>query len=185
MSQDNNLSYNDFLTSLQKKGSKPHVIGHCLGTRDAWKWVRKHKWESLNKKPCSSSLYSSIVDAVNQSLVEQFLEGHVIDFPYNMGSLRLSSYPSKVYFKDGKLKNNYRVDWLKTLELWYYDDEARKEHRFIKRLDKDIVSIIYDKSNSNFHNRLFYSFRANRSLVKKVGKANSERKLHVYQLESE
>lgn len=163
------MDYQAFLNRLQKRGSKPHTIGHCLGTRDAWKWVRKNKWHRLNNKPLSQSLYSSIINTVNQFIIEQLLEGHEIELPNRLGSLYLASVPAKVVYKDGELKTNYRTDWLKTFSLWFEDEEAYNSHKRIKRVQKDIVFIKYDKHKANFINKRFYFFRANRSLVRKVG----------------
>lgn len=164
-------TYQEFLNSLQKRGSKPHTITHCLGARDAWKWLRKNKWHKTKGTPVSQALYGSIIDAVNQFLVEQLLEGHEIELPQRMGSFYLASVPAKVAFEGGKMKNNYRTDWLKTLQLWHEDEEARNSHKRIKRIQNDIFFIKYDKTKANFTNKRFYIFRANRSLVKKVGEA--------------
>lgn len=168
------MEYQAFLNRLQKRGSKKHVITHCLGARDAWKWVRKNKWERLGGHPCPQSLYGSIIDHVHQLLVEQMMEGHIIDMPMQMGSFYVASIPARVEYKEGKIKTNYRVDWLKTLKLWYEDKEALESHQTIKRVQKDIVYIGYDKRKANFTNKRFYVFRANRSLVRKVGHALEE-----------
>jgi len=168
------MEYQAFLNRLQKRGSKRHVITHCLGARDAWKWVRKNKWKRLGGYSCSQSLYGSIIDQVNKLLVEQMMEGHIIDLPMQMGSLYVASIPARVEYDEGRLKTNYRVDWLKTLKLWYEDKEALESHKTIKRVQKDIVYIGYDKSKANFTNKRFYLFRANRSLVRKVGHALEE-----------
>lgn len=176
------MSYQAFLNRLQKRGSKPHSISHCLGARDAWKWVRKNKWELLNHHPVSHSLYSCVIDSINQILVEQILEGHKVDMPCGMGSFYLSGVPARVAMEEGKMKTNYRTDWLKTLELWYADEEARNSHKTVKRVQSEIISIRYDKTRAHYTNKRFYLFRANRSFVRKVGRAIEERKVNVMKL---
>lgn len=173
------MDYQGFLNRLQKKGSKPHTISHCLGSRDAWKWVRRNKWKALNGLNIDKSVYSRIVNSVNQKLVEMLLEGHRISFPYNMGSLYLCGVPSKVSIKEGKIANNYRTDWKKTLELWYQDKEAMEKHITVKRVQKDIYSIRYSKRGVNYKNKWYYKFRANRSLVRALGAALEERKINA------
>ena len=167
--EENNADYQKFLRDLQKWGSKPHKIGHCLGTRDAWKWVRKNKWEALGGKPFDQLMYSKIINNVNKALVEQLLDGHEIEFPFQMGSLILKSRPVVVKFKKGKLINNYRIDWEKTLNYWFEDKEALKKREVVKRIQKNIYSIKYQKDKAKFKNRHFYLFRANRNLVKSLG----------------
>lgn len=163
------MDYQAFLNRLQKRGSKPHTIKHCYGSRDAWKWLRRNKWKKTKGQHIEQALYSSIIDAVNKALVEKLLEGHEIELPQRMGSLYLASTPSKVVFENGVLKTNYRVDWLKTLKLWFEDAEARNAHKTVKRVQKDIIFIKYDKHKATYTNKRFYAFRANRSLIRKVG----------------
>lgn len=168
------MNYQSFLSRLQKKGSKPHKIAHCLGVRDAWKWVRKNKWEALNYNHCDSKLYSTIINKVHQAFVEYLINGHTIDFPHQMGGISICSYPSKVIFVNGKVSNNYRADWKKTLKLWFEDEEAFKSRIVVKRRQNNIYFIRYNKNRAKYHNMKLYQFRANRSLVRKVGKAIEE-----------
>lgn len=169
--------YQTFLNKLQKRGSKPHKLSHCLGSRDAWKYIRKNKWKYLGGNPCDQSLYSKIISTVNKYLAEQLLEGHTVEFSCNMGSINVASVPSRVYMKEGELVNNYRTDWKKTLDLWYEDEEARNSHKTVKRIQKRIYLIKYNKEEARFHNMRFYSFRANRSLAKTLGREIEKRKI--------
>lgn len=173
------MKYQEFLNDLQKKGSKPHSISHCLGARDAWKKIRKDKWGYLKGNKCSSSLYGAVIDEVNKILSEMLLEGHKIELPHQMGSIELIAAQSKLDYKDGKLKSNYRIDWKKTLEYWYEDNEARRDRRCIKRVQKYIYSILYSKHNARYRNQKFYQFRANRSLVRTLGNKIENEKLNA------
>jgi hypothetical protein len=161
--------YQEFLGKLQKRGSKPHKVNHCLGSRDAFMWVRRHKWEATGGKPIDKLLYSQIISEVHRELVEMLLEGHDVEFPYRMGNLILTRTPAKVFYEGGELKTNYRTDWKKTLDYRYNED--RNGHQRIKRVQPFIYRIKYYKRKANYHNRRFYLFRANRSLVRRVGAA--------------
>ena len=163
--------YQQFLNKLQKRGSKPHRISHCLGARDAWKWVRKNKWEAIGGKPCSQSLYSQVISTVNWLIVEQLLDGHEIELPYQMGSILLSSIPTYVCMEDGKAKNNYSTDWKKTLEYWFEDPDAKASHQRIKRVQPWKYEVLYLKQKAMYRNRRFYQFRPNRSLIRYIGHA--------------
>lgn len=175
--------FQEFLNNLQKRGSKPHHISHCLGTRDAWKWVRKNHWEALRGIHCEQSLYSKIINEVNLILSEQILEGHEIEFPHQMGKIVLSAVSSKVYIKDGEVKNTYNIDWKKTLDYWYQNPEARESHKPIKWVQNNLYYIHYYKKHAHFNNRFFYQFRPNRSLLKKMGKVVQTRKIKAEILE--
>lgn len=171
--------YQQFLNKLQKRGNNKHTVSHCLGARDAWKWVRTDKWKALNNKKCSASLYSSVINTVNSILAEKLLEGHEIVFPYNMGSVRLIQVPASIKLKEGKVTNNYRTDWKKTLEYWYSDKEARENKIRIKRVQKYLCSIQYCKQRARYRNQRFYSFRANRSLIRQLGRKIENSRLNT------
>lgn len=170
--------YQEFLSDIQKKGSKPHRISHCLGTRDAWRWARKLKWEPTGGLKFTSDIFSRIVDTVNQELAESLMEGHEIELPYQMGNLRLIGIPARVKAENGKITTNYRTDWKKTLECWYADPDMRRQRKLVKRPAKYICSISYLKNTARYRNRRYYSFRANRSLVKALGKRIEEGKVN-------
>ena len=163
-------AYQEYLNKLQKRGSKPHKLSHCLGARDAWKYIRKNKWAALKGFKCHSELYSNVIDTVNLLIVDYLLEGHEIEFPYQMGSIRLISTPVKLEVVNGKLMNNYRVDWKKTLRCWYEDPSMAKQGKVVKRISKNICSIEYSKLKARYKGKSYYMFRANRSLVRAVGR---------------
>lgn len=176
-------SYQEFLNKLQKRGSKPHLIRHCLGARDAFHWVRKNRWEALDGRHCDKLLYSQIVSEVNRILSEQLLEGHMIEFPYQMGFLVLNKTPNKVYMEDGKVKTTYNINWKRTLEYWYENPEAGNTHIPLKWVQKNKYFIRYYKRDAHFRNRFFYQFRANRSLMKRLGEMMKTRKINAEILE--
>jgi hypothetical protein len=169
--------YQEFLGKLQKRGSKPHKVNHCLGSRDAFMWVRRHRWEATGGKSIDKLLYSQIISEIHRELVEMLLEGHDVEFPYRMGNLILTRTPAKVFYEDGELKTNYRTDWMKTLPLWFKDEEMRNSHKRVKRVAKRIYFIRYIKTKARFANKRFYLFRCNRSVVKKLGKMIDKRKV--------
>lgn len=175
--------FQEFLAVLQKRGSNKHLISHCLGTRDAWKWVRKNKWKEVGGEPFDQLLYSKIINDVNLILAEKLLEGHEIEFPYRMGSLMLSSMPTRVQYEGDTIVTNYRTDWKKTLLLWFEDKEARDSHKFIKRIQKEIYYIRYFKTKANYRNKRFYSFRPNRNLLRSIGKTFEKMKLNAIQFD--
>jgi Na+-transporting NADH:ubiquinone oxidoreductase subunit NqrF len=138
--------YQEFVGKLQKRGSKPHKISHCLGSRDAFHWVRKNHWEATGGKPVDKQLYSQIVSEIHKVLVEALVEGHEIEFPYQMGSLVLVRTPSKVFYEDGELRTNYRTDWKKTLDYRYNEDP--EGHQLIKRIQPFIYTVKYYKKGA-------------------------------------
>ena len=177
--------YKEFLMNLQKHGSYPYKINHCLGSRDAFHWVRKNKWQALGGTTCDKQLYSKIVSEVNKILADMLLEGHEIEFPHQMGHITLSCTPAKVYYKDGELHTNYWTDWQKTIQAMYEDKTVRESHQRIKRVQPLVYKIKYYKRKARFHNRYFYCFRPNRSLVRAMGVAIERQRMNAEQIEEE
>ena len=171
--------YQEFVGKLQKRGSKPHKISHCLGSRDAWKWVRKNKWEALHGEPFDQLLYSKIINEVDKYLVESLFEGHEIEFPHQMGGLILLKNKPKVALEGDKIKDNYLVDWKKTLEYWYEHPEARETHRPIKRVSNELFYILYTKKKAVYSKKRFYNFRINRSMLRTLGRLIETRKINA------
>lgn len=174
--------YQEFVGKLQKRGSKPHKISHCLGSRDAFHWVRKNHWKTTGDKPVDKQLYSKIVSEIHKVLIESLIEGHEIEFPYQMGSLVLTRTPAKVFYEDGKLRTNYRTDWKKTLDYRFNEDP--EGHQLIKRIQPFIYTVKYYKKGARYHNRKFYHFRANRSLLRLVGAAIERGKMNTETIKS-
>ncbi len=173
--------YQEFVGKLQKRGSKPYKLSHCLGSRDAFAWVRRNHWEATGGQRIDKLLYSQIISEVHKELIEQLLEGHEIEFPYQMGCILLNRTPAKVYYEDGELKNNYRTDWKKTLEYRFNEDQG--SHIRVKRIQPYIYSVRYYKRKAKYHNQYFYLFRVNRSLARTLGAAVERGKVNVEQLE--
>lgn len=177
------MEYQEFLHKLQKRGSKAHHIGHCLGTRDAFRWVRKNKWKLLGGQTCDMYLYSKIINSVNLQLIDSLFEGHTVIFPHQMGSLLLVSTEGGVAMEGDEVKTNYKTDWKKTLQYWYEDEEARNSHKTVKCVQNRLYYIHYCKCGARYGNRGFYRFRPNRSLLKKLGKVLAERQVNTEILE--
>jgi hypothetical protein len=159
-------TYDEFIARLQKRGSKPFKISRCLGARDAWKWVRHNKWEPMKGMKVSSSLYGSIVKAFHIELIQLLLEGKEIEFPYQMGSLKVVNNPVRIKERQGKIYTNYRMDWPETLKCWYENPELGKKRIPVKRVQSSIYSIRYSKQKARYKHFHLYSFRPNRSLVR-------------------
>lgn len=163
------MDYQEYLNKLQKRGSKPYKLNHCLGARDAFHWVRRNKWKATGGIPVDKLLYSQIVSEVHKQLVDMLIDGHEVEFPYKMGSILLTRTPAKAEYIDGEIVTNYRTDWKKTLE--YRFNEDRDGHKRIKRIQPFIYKIRYYKRSANYHNKKFYLFRTNRSVVRTLGAA--------------
>ena len=82
-----------------------------------------------------------------------------------MGTVELRKFEASVKVDDeGKVHTNLPIDWEKTLELWYEDEEAYKNKTLVKMEEQEIFKIYYNKSIANYNNRAFYEFIFNKDL---------------------
>lgn len=153
---------NDFITRVKRvKEHREHKINNALGVYDAYKWLRKNKWLDVGSVPEHD--YYAIIRTVNKVLISKFLTTGLIRLPERMGDVVLRKYPSKITINKGKVQTNLPIDWNATLKLWSEDKESYKNKVLIKREEKEIFKILYDKSKALYNNKSFYNFNLNRS----------------------
>lgn len=163
-------SYNEFIDSIKKvKDSRTHKINNSLGVYDSYKWIRKNKWLNIGR-PLTEHEFYSIIRTVNNYLVENFLAGHDIKFPYNMGTLELRKYPPTYKINNGKVETNFPIDWDETLKLWYEDKEAFNNKTLVRFDRKELFRVIYNKKYANYTNEAFYEFRVNNDFKRRIHK---------------
>lgn len=139
-------------------------INNSYGVYDAYKYYRKNK--PLDKKYIlTESQYFAIIRKLNLMLTEELLSQRDIIFPLSMGKLEVRKWSPEVKLdKDGKVTNNYPIDWDRTLRLWYEDKEAREERFILKKKEKEVFVIRYSKSHAKYKNQSYFEFIVNRAL---------------------
>ena len=165
---------------LKLSAPRKMIVTNSLGAYDAYKWLRKNKW--LNVGPVTEHNYYAILRGVNNELKQKFLSTGYIKFPHNMGELMLRKWAAKIYMEKGKLKTNLPIDWDTTLTLWKEDKEAYKNKLLIRREEKYIYKVIYNKYNANYVNKIFYGFKVNRFLKVALKEAINKGKIDAYLL---
>jgi hypothetical protein len=141
-----------------------------------YKWAK----ESNLIPEISSSTYSKIIRAVNKVFVNNFLETGDIKFPHKAGKLILLKSKPTIKTVNGKLYNNYSIDWDKTLTLWEKDPEARSNKTLLKKITPYLYGILY--AQAKYNNSDFYKFYPNREFRNKVRKALDDNTLDGYKI---
>ena len=81
-----------------------------------------------------------------------------------MGRVEVRKYTPEVKFdKDGKIKTSYPIDWDSTIRLWYEDDVSRKKKLILKKKEKEVFRIVYNKSKAMYTNKNYFEFIVNRT----------------------
>ena len=156
------MGYSDFETKILKRnGGKKFKISNSWGIEDAFHAIRK-SGGFKGKADVTESEFRQIVREVNKELGKLLSDGKEVRLPCGMGKLELRKYKGSPKIVNGKLKVNYPVDWHRTIELWYSDEEAKKNKTLV-RFDRGYVYYIkYSKFGANYTNQCYYKFAINR-----------------------
>lgn len=144
------------------KGTK-FKINNSNGTKEAWRWLEKNKWFGLEEK-VSEHDFGLIVKTINSSLLDQFLSGHSIKFPFGMGRLELVK--GTVVHK--RNKDTHPVNWQATLKLWNEDSECKNRKLLVKFGIDHLYKIMYNKSKCHYRHKNYYRFTPTRSFKKRM-----------------
>lgn len=162
-------TFEDFRKEVLKKRSNGKVR-NSIGVYQAYKYIRKNKWYDIGR-PLKEHEFYSIIRGVNDLLAEEIAKGRTVVLPCRMGSLELRKQKRGAVFKDGKLKVSYPIDWYKTLNLWYTDEEAKEQRVLVRDETGEVFHVKYNKFRANYENKAFYDFTLNRD-IKRALKEN-------------
>lgn len=142
-------------------------ISNSWGVYDAFKYYRKNKPKD-KKYVLSESQYFAIVRRTNLLLAEELFNQNDIVFPYSMGRLEVRKTIPRVYIDNGKIKSTYPIDWDGTIRLWYEDQESRKKKTLLKKKEKAVFRIVYNKSKAIYTNKNYFEFIVNRTIKRSL-----------------
>lgn len=160
--------FDDFRVRMLKANTpKIFKVRNSYGNKKAWRWLKKNKWLNLGQ-PITERQFGIIIKTINKYLVDRLLEGHDIDLPCGMGKIELRKYNPKFKYINGKMETSLPIDWLETLKLWYEDKEAKDKKFLIRRENKTMFKIRYNKEKCKYNNQIFYQFKAHRDVRKRL-----------------
>lgn len=159
----------EFKRRVRKLNCPRHYkVNNSLGVYDAYKWIRKNKWFNIGR-PLTEHEFYSIIRKVNILMSEELINSGEVVLPQRMGIIELRKFEATIRIgEDGTVHTNLPIDWEKTLELWYEDEEAYKNRTLIKMEEKELFKIYYNKNSANYNNRSFYEFIFNKDLKIKL-----------------
>ena len=144
-----------------------HKVNNSYGVYDIYKYIRKNKWFDIGQSVTEHQFYS-IIRRMNNLLADALIHGHDIELPCRMGVIEVRKYDARISIENGKVKTNLPVDWDRTLKLWSEDEEAYQKRTLIKMEEKEIFSVLYNKTGANYKNKSFYEFAVNRDLKRRL-----------------
>lgn len=167
-----------------KKRNQPrhHKIWRSWQMKDYHRWLRKRRWKDLNGERVDEITFHAITRDLFQEIANKVAQGERLYLGYGLGKIEITKRAGGVKYVNGKLRNNYGVDWKSTIKLWYEDKEAMKKKQLVRLVEKEIFRITYNKNagNGNYLRHptiLFMMLYPNRTLRRAVSKNIKEGKL--------
>lgn len=112
--------------------------------------------------------FRAIIREVNEYYAERLSLGHNILLPLGFGKLGPRKMPTSIVIKNGKVVNNYSIDWGKTKELWRNDEQAYRDRVKIKLPTNYNYIVYWYKDTVRIKNKSFFRFKPARSLKLKT-----------------
>lgn len=173
-------SLSRFKADIRKASEKRTVtVTNSYGTRDAFFFYRHNRIQE-SKYVLSDVQFDKIVRMFHEKYVEMLLNGETVYFPQNMGRLYMAS-SSVVYYKDknNKIRIYNPVNWSRTLEWWYNDEEARKNKRVLIYESDERLVTVFDKKGIKCRNMYNYQFHLSRNVINEIGRKFRNNELNL------
>lgn len=168
------MDYQKFKNEVQRvHDSRTHKVTGSIGVYDAYKWIRKNKWLDIGR-PLKEGEFYRIIRKINQYLAEELSNGHEIRLPHRLGTLELRKRPTRIEIVNNKLVTTLPIDWDATLKLWCEDEESYKNKTLVRVENEEVFKVYYNKSQANYNNKTFYTFKPNRELQRNISKHAKE-----------
>lgn len=171
------MDYTQFRINVLNANKKHKFkVTNSYGTKAAWRWIKKNKWLNIGQ-PITELQLGTIIKTINQTLQDQLIKGKDVLLPCRMGRLEIRRYEAKLECKDGKISTTLPIDWKRTLNLWWEDEEAYLTKKLIRHEDRKIFTIYFNKKAANFVNKSFYEFLPTRAFKKRLKEAINNNRL--------
>ena len=147
---------------------KEYRIRNSWGVYDFYKYYRKTKPEG-SKWILSDVQYYAIFRRINELLADHLVKTGMLDFPYRMGRLIVMRKECGSWIDpQGKRRTSRHIDWDRTLDLWYEDEEAYKNKTLLYSEAPQRIFIKYNKHKARYRNKYYYEFKPNRDIDRRV-----------------
>ena len=176
------MTFEEFHKEVRKANTKKEFkITNSFGAYDIYKNMRKHKWYDIGR-PVLEKEYYSIIKEMNSLFKEELSKGQDFVLPYKMGRIEVRKVKNGAWFEDGKLIVSYPTDWKSTLELWYNDEEAKRNKKLIKNSNvKYSYKVIYNNMRkADFTNTGLFQISPSKDLRLKIMYNSFEDKIDAF-----
>lgn len=130
---------------------------------DFYKYLVRNNFLDLPEQ-LSQAQVTKIIREMNKVLISHLVLGTDVQLPMRMGRLEIKKHNTHVAIEDGKVVNDYPIDWKATLELWKEDKHSLEKRVKVKTITKEVFRIYHNKNQGVFKNKQFIDFYPARKL---------------------
>lgn len=174
------MTFNEFKQRITGKNNQRRwKVTNSYNIYDIYKYIRKNNWFNIGQ-PITEHQFYTIIRTIGDYLVSQLLSNHSVRVPY-LGRFDIVKQDTFVNFKNNKLVTNYPIDWNATLRLWYNDKEAFNNKLLVRKEQKYLYYVYWDRKYLRFNNKFDMSFKASRGLTKRLSQLIDQGKIEAFQ----
>lgn len=156
------MNKKEFDVKIRKAGTVHEFeVNNSYGIRDYYRYYKK-----LYKTDVSEQMYSGIIKELIYEMIEELKKDAYVIFPLNFGYLSTRYIKPYAEIINDKLKMHGYVDWYKTTDLWFSDEEARERKQLVFKENAIYKFIKYSKSGGLFKNKTYLRLSIKRTVNK-------------------
>lgn len=172
-----------------RQGKSKEKIKIDIHTEDFFNYYKKHTFDdnAESKFYLTPKQYGAFIKTYFDELTDKMIfENYHFNIPYRMGTLSIRKYQRGIKIVDGKVRDNFPVDWNETLKLWERDEEAKEKKVLVKHLNKHsdgyVYKWIWNRQKMNTPNHMKWYFRPTRTNKLKLKAAINSKMVDFYDL---
>ena len=159
------MTLTEFKNTIRKNTSPRRLrITNSYDLKDYYRAFIKQYGNIVSEK-----LFGDIVRAINNSYIKDLYADRLIILPHRMGGIDIEYICTNAYEHNDELVVTYRINWDKTLELWYEDPEAYEQKLLVRYEKTKIRRPKYDKYYAKYTNQSYYRFFFARAMRHYIG----------------
>lgn len=132
-------------------------INYC--GRDQYMYFCKNKSKDI--KYIKEGVHRKIIKTLSEKMWAKLMRTGLLSLGFGIGELEIVKKRTKVYvLKDGSLSVNFPVDIPATRRLYEEDEDAKRRHIKVRKIDNDFsYRVRFRPNKSTLNNRMYLSFK--------------------------
>lgn len=127
--------------------------------RDQYMYFCKNKSKDI--KYIKEDVYRKIINTLSEKMWAKLMRTGLLSLGFGIGELEIVKKRTKTYvLKDGSISVNFPISFNATMRLYEEDEDAKRRHIKVRKLDNDFsYRIRFRPNKSMLNNRMYLSFK--------------------------